>query len=724
MGDPVRATGRFTLPGEAGKEDATLSLARRWGADAIRDSDGTQLSPEILAGGYRIYSTLCLVRADQDWARTHREHLQQKYLMSDPRPATGRRLEIDLLSGWFRQQFEIDTAHDPYRWWEVIDRTTGQVVAAGCWRFEAESGTVVVEPAEAWHVYTVSFLVYQVWDPVSMYNHLTNNWTCEHVMGVDPRHGATRRHLIEHLDRWLPDHPDTDVVRLTSLAYNFTFNFGDDAKKRYVDWCGYHDCTSVAVLEAFEEEMGYRLRPEAFVDEGYYNNLSRIPSKEYRDWMAFQQRFVADFGREVVEHVHRAGKKAILFFCDHWIGTEPFGPHFAEMGLDGLVNPVDWGTQARRIAAVPGDLTKEIRLYPYFFPVDLGGKPVFREGGDPVRDSLRDWMKVRRALLRDCVDRIGYGGYLSLTLDRPDFLNHVGDLAGEFRQIHARARGTAPAAAPFQVAILNAWGAIRSWINEEWEGGGLMESLSGLCFEVEFLSFDDLQAGRIPPEVGVIVNTGSAGTSWSGGRYWAGPAAVRVRQWVAGGGGFLGVGEPTAHRHQGRFFQLADVLGVEREVGLTKNFTRPVGRTGADHFIVADLAGRPSLATVATNVYPTSPGTQVLAADGAGVLIAANSFGRGRAVYLAGYTFSPANTRLLLRALYWAARREDDLLNWFCTNVHTECAAYPATGWFCVINNSGDRQATTVFRGPELSMQVELAAYEGKWFRIDEMAAG
>lgn len=33
--------GFFTLPGEAGYEELTLQLAEKWGADAIRDSDGT-----------------------------------------------------------------------------------------------------------------------------------------------------------------------------------------------------------------------------------------------------------------------------------------------------------------------------------------------------------------------------------------------------------------------------------------------------------------------------------------------------------------------------------------------------------------------------------------------------------------------------------------------------------------------------------------------------------
>ena len=38
--------GDFTLPGEAGYEQLTLELAKKWGADVIRDSDGTKLSDE------------------------------------------------------------------------------------------------------------------------------------------------------------------------------------------------------------------------------------------------------------------------------------------------------------------------------------------------------------------------------------------------------------------------------------------------------------------------------------------------------------------------------------------------------------------------------------------------------------------------------------------------------------------------------------------------------
>ena len=35
------------------------------------------------------------------------------------------------------------------------------------------------------------------------------------------------------------------------------------------------------------------------------------------------------------------------------------------------------------------------------------------------------------------------------------------------------------------------------------------------------------------------------------------------------GGGFIGVGEPTACEANGRYFQLADLMGVDEEIGYT-----------------------------------------------------------------------------------------------------------------------------------------------------------
>lgn len=64
-----KTKGGFTLPGESGYEKLTLEMAEKWGADVIRDSDGTELSPEIINAGYGIYSTICIIRDHNEWAK-------------------------------------------------------------------------------------------------------------------------------------------------------------------------------------------------------------------------------------------------------------------------------------------------------------------------------------------------------------------------------------------------------------------------------------------------------------------------------------------------------------------------------------------------------------------------------------------------------------------------------------------------------------------------------
>ena len=131
----VAQKGGFTLPAQAGMDEVVLDLAKRWGADAFRDSDGTELSESITELGYDIYSTLCLIRADQEWNQSHPEDNQQKYLFSEPQTARATTMEIDLLARYSREQFRVDEVNDCKKYWEVINRTTGEVVPATDWDY-------------------------------------------------------------------------------------------------------------------------------------------------------------------------------------------------------------------------------------------------------------------------------------------------------------------------------------------------------------------------------------------------------------------------------------------------------------------------------------------------------------------------------------------------------------------------------------------------------------
>ncbi|HHW00181.1 MAG TPA: 1,3-beta-galactosyl-N-acetylhexosamine phosphorylase [Clostridiaceae bacterium] len=716
------SSGRVTLPVEKGMEKEVLELASKWGIDAVRDSDGTEMSEEIMKMGFEVYSTLCLIREDNEWAKANRDCLQQIYLMSDCCTAVSDVLEINPIEHYYSEQFELDTFHDPKKWWEVIDRTTGEVVDPEHWSFDREKKVVIIRKAKKWHRYTVSFLAYQIWEPVSMYNHKTNNWQTEHRLPVDPRHPKARAHLLETLDRWLQEHPNTSIVRFTTFFYNFDLIYDNEGKERQVDWFGYLSCVSPYAIEQFEKEYGYRLRPEDFVDMGYYNTPFRNPTKKYLDWMDFNQRFIAELAAECVERVHRAGKKAVMFLGDHWAGTEPYGKYFNRIGLDAVVGAAGDGVTTRMITDIPVKAT-EVRFYPYFFP------DIFCDGGDPVGELLKVWLKSRRALLRKPADRMGYGGYLSLAWRFPDFIERVAQICQEFRDIHTMSRGTKPYSASFKVAVLNTWGKIRSWMTHQiahslWNQKcysylGVFEALAGLPFEVEFISFNDIKESGIPKETGVIISVGDAGTSWSGGEYWSDvKIQTTIREWVANGGGFIGVGEPTAFEYNGSFFQLADILGVQKETGFTMSHNKPKVVPEKKHFIIDDVKGNIDHGEGIDSIYKYSDNLKVLNIQNNSIALSANNFVKGRAVYLAGLPYNIENARLLMRAIYWAASKESEMFDWYCDNSNTECAVYPEAGRFVVINNTLEPQRTSVIRYGEKIIELDLQPMGYKWLEI------
>ena len=50
----MSTSGRFTIPSESNFAEKTAELARLWGADAVRNSDGTQLDDEGVALGMNV----------------------------------------------------------------------------------------------------------------------------------------------------------------------------------------------------------------------------------------------------------------------------------------------------------------------------------------------------------------------------------------------------------------------------------------------------------------------------------------------------------------------------------------------------------------------------------------------------------------------------------------------------------------------------------------------
>ena len=328
--------GSFTLPGEAGYEELTLKMAEKWGADVIRDSDGTALSPEILNSGYGIYSTICIIRDHNKWAREHPEQLQQTFLMTSPVVAKECELEIEIMKEFFREQFSVNHTETAMKYWQVYDRTVNEEVSKEKWQFDSEKETVVIKETIPFHTYTVSFLAYRIWEEISMYNHTTNHWDKEHLMQIDPRYPETREYMKNWLENWCETHPDTTVVRFTSLFYNFVWIWGADERNRnlFTDWGSYDFTVSDKALDDFEKEYGYAIMAEDFVNKGLRHVTHMPADKRKRDWMDFINRFVTEVGKELVDIVHKYGKKAYVFYDDSWVGLEPYFPTFPDMRQD------------------------------------------------------------------------------------------------------------------------------------------------------------------------------------------------------------------------------------------------------------------------------------------------------------------------------------------------------------------------------------------------------
>jgi len=692
----------FTLPGEAGHEKLTLELAKRWGADVIRDSDGTALSDEILSAGYQIYSTICPIREHNPWIRENMHARQQSFLCTAPVTATGDELKIILMDGFFEGQFSVNDSINAMQYWQVYDRTEDKPIKD----WVHKNGVVTIK-TKPFRQYTVSFLAWRNWEEISMYNHTTNNWDKERLMQLNPYPEGAMDYLKDWFKNWCVTHPASDVVRFTSLFYNFAWIWGSDASNRnlFVDWASYDFTVCPEALDDFAKEYGYRLTAEDFVRQGKYNATHQVPSTKKRYWMDFIGRYVRRATRELVDIIHAAGKKAYVFYDDSWVGMEPYNGHFEEMAFDGLIKCVFSGYEARMCADVPVAV-HEIRFHPYLFPVGLGGAPTFSAGGRPGDDAMGYWVNVRRALLRKKIGRSGLGGYLSLTQGYPDFIDAMDTILDEFYAISDLHDAGSPACLKPKIAILHSWGALRSWTLSghfhETDGHMLihvLEALSGMPFDVQFLSFEDIKNG-VHAGVDIIINAGEAGSAWSGGCNWGNPQLIEnLTRWVFDGGVFVGIGEPSALPGYATYLRMAHVMGVDIDNGEKACH----GRWAFEAVSELDYAF-----PARKNVILTDGKATVLTAADGSPIAAINKFGKGAGAYLSGFELKPGAIAALQNFLLLAANAGTDGTT---DNPHVECAIFPNEIVF-INNDSAPQKAACNWQGKTYTIQ--LAPYELK----------
>ena len=188
----------------------------------------------------------------------------------------------------------------------------------------------------------------------------------------------------------------------------------------------------------------------------------------------------------------------------------------------------------------------------------------------------------------------------------------------------------------------------------------------------------------------------------------------------ANGGGLIGVGEPSGHQYQGRYLQLAQVLGVEKETGFTLGYDKYNWDEHPDHFILADCAGRGGLRRgQEEHLRPgrhRDPGPA-----GQGGADGGERLRQRAAACTSAACPTPLRTAVVLyRAILWAAHERGPI----CTsgsprNYNVEVHAFVKNGKYCVVNNTYEPQHTTVYtRRRQPAFELDLDANEIRWYEI------
>ena len=100
--------GRVTIPTDMDVIPQTLEILKKWGADAIRDCDGTDFPQELKDVDAKIYSTYYTTRKDNAWAKANPDEIQQMYLMTPFYSVPEGELSIKLMKGLYPEMLAVN----------------------------------------------------------------------------------------------------------------------------------------------------------------------------------------------------------------------------------------------------------------------------------------------------------------------------------------------------------------------------------------------------------------------------------------------------------------------------------------------------------------------------------------------------------------------------------------------------------------------------------------
>ena len=153
-------------------------------------------------------------------------------------------------------------------------------------------------------------------------------------------------------------------------------------------------------------------------------------------------------------------------------------------------------------------------------------------------------------------------------------------------------------------------------------------------------------------------------------------------------------------------FALAHVLGVDQDAGQYACHMPWAYETEAE--APFDLAADDIFA--APGIRLTGPDTRVLLDKDGVPAVTLHAFGKGRALYLGGFRYSPLSARMLLDALLYLTGNDGKAAG-ICREKTAECAWFPSSGKLVIFNNSS-REIETAAAWPGGQGTFRLAPME------------
>lgn len=607
-----------------------LRIAKETGCNAIWLS--ANASPEAIkkvkdAGFVTFGSHGAWITVNPEWLKTHPEHRATRYEFKKQKaPETGP------LVFNCENCINMEKAKEFYH---VIDGR-GKKLSPEKWATDEKAMTLTVPDPEPGKEYSVYYLR-----------------TAGHP-DVNPLYPEFREGgMQKQLEEWYSNYQGI-------LDYAMIDTLGLPKEHPYMYEYIYD--TSPLSQQKFKEETGITFDP-VWNMKNYLrlrNGQKAItPAPEYLKWVNWEVKHSKEFVSKLKPTLSKYNIKVFAYtYGDAWIGAEPY-----EVGNS--LDAVDGFGPSPSIAGLKEyfpDLKRICQIWFYKgVPVDAWSKrkhlmvniPLngFLWGGLPDKDM---WQKKESA----------------------QFIKNAND---EIKMISSISGNKTAFKHDLTAYVLNIWGKMRSWKGPE------TEYLYNLPIKIKYISFDDIAKNGIPEDANLLISWGDADTEWNGGYMWNNPDIIaKIENFVAAGGGFIGVGAPGFFKNKKGSCQLEKVLGIDYTASSNmpegciakkpsqkrKNW---IGATAPDSLsfpgqIISERQGdfsdeSESQTINSISVQKKSKNLEIIyqGEKSQQPVITANTSGKGRAVFMGKYCPSSEFMDLLKRAVFWTMKKEDSL---------------------------------------------------------------